>query len=487
MPGRNSPRHASFVRLLNRTLFPTDVSRRLMTSSATPLNTPSKRPAAVESIERRRETIEEHEPRNIVVLAGYQVLLRMAWIFKTESVIMPAVVDTISGAGWVRGCLPVLNRIGQSIPPLFMAERLRNSHLKYRWLFITTLMGAAIFAMLALIWFVVEQKRQPLMTVVFLLLYTLFFGITGVNQLAIGTVQGKLVRAHRRGRLMTISGIVGSIVAVTAAGVLLTRWLSLPDHTGYTWIFAFVAAGFVAAALLLKTLIEPPDEQVSTPRRTPRHHFSSAWQVYRQDRSFRRAANVGMLFIGSILLFPHYRWLAAEQLNTGSTDMVGWVIAQNLGVGFFSPIFGTIADRHGNRIVMRLEIFAGALVPLLAIIMASGLVPDGGDWYWIVFAFLGLVPVTIKTIFNYTLELADETEHPRYLSTMRICFAVPFVISPLAGLLLDLFPEEAKFTGVCILFGTVSLLMLIGGFLTFRMAEPRHRPVDATELPIVRG
>ncbi|MCA9077099.1 MAG: MFS transporter [Planctomycetaceae bacterium] len=458
-----------------------------MSPSATSLRSPNEHTAEESLSEDRREMIEADEPRNILVLAGYQVLLRMAWIFKTESVIMPAVVDTISGAGWVRGCLPVLNRVGQSIPPLFMAERLRNSHLKYRWLYITTLMGAAIFALLALIWFLVEQKRQPMMTLAFLLLYTLFFGVTGVNQLAIGTVQGKLVRANRRGRLMTISGIVGSIAAVTAAGFLLTRWLAMPDNTGYAWIFAFVAGGFVAAALLLKWLIEPPDERIATPRRTPRHHFSSAWQVYRQDRSFRRAANVGMLFIGSILLFPHYRWVAAEQLGTSSTDMVGWVIAQNLGVGFFSPIFGTIADRHGNRIVMRLEIFAGAMVPLLAIIMASGFVPNGGDWYWIVFAFLGLVPVTIKTIFNYTLELADETEHPRYLSTMRICFAVPFVISPLAGLLLDLFPADSKFTGVGILFGTVSCLMLIGGILTFRMAEPRHRPVDATELPVVRG
>ncbi len=458
-----------------------------MPSSATPLAPPSDRPAAVGSSDERRELLDEHEPRNIVVLAAYQVMQRVAWIFKTESVIMPAVVDAISGAGWVRGCLPFLNHVGQSIPPLFLAERLRNCRLKHRWLFVTTLMGAGIFAILSLVWFVIEEKRQPGMTVAFLLLYTLFFGITGVNQLAIGTVQGKLVRAHRRGRLMTIAGFVGSIAAVTAAALLLTQWLALPNNTGYTWVFAFTAGGFALAAVLVWGVIEPPDELVVTPRRTPRHHFSSAWQVYRQDRSFRRAANVGMLFIGSILLFPHYRWLAADQLDTSNTDMVSWVIAQNLGVGVFSPISGMLADRRGNRIVMRLQIFAGALVPLSALVMASGHVPNGGRWYWIVFALLGLVPVTIKTIFNYTLELADESEHPRYLSTMRICFAVPFVISPLAGLLLDVFPAESRYTGVCLLFGTVSLLLFIGGILTFRMAEPRHHPVDTTELPLVRG
>ncbi|MCA9026630.1 MAG: MFS transporter [Planctomycetaceae bacterium] len=458
-----------------------------MSSSATPVTSPSDRPAEVGPGGERRELIESHEPRNIIVLAAFQVMLRVGWIFKTESVIMPAVVDAISGAGWVRGCLPVLNRVGQSLPPLFLAERLRNSRLKRRWLFTTTLMGAGIFAILAIIWATVDEKRQPLMTVGFLMLYTLFFGITGVNQLAIGTVQGKLVRAHRRGRLMTIYGIIGSIGAVTAAAILLTRWLAIPENRGYTWIFAFVAGGFVVAALSLLALFEPPDEYVVTPRRTPRHHFSNAWQVYRHDRSFRRAANVSMLFIGSVLLFPHYRWLAADQLGTSSTDMVGWVIAQNIGVGLFSPVFGTIADRHGNRIVMRLEIFLGALVPLLAILMASGLVPHGGDYYWIVFVFLGLVPVTIRTIINYTLELADETEQPRYLSTMHICLAIPFVVSPLAGLWLDVFPDESKYTGVCVLFGAVSLLMTIGGFLTFRMAEPRHLPIDVTQLPDTPG
>ncbi len=458
-----------------------------MPSSATPPASQIELPGGVDSNRGRRELIEAHEPRNIVMLAGFEVTQRVAWIFKTESVIIPAVIDIISGAGWVRGCLPVLNRLGQSIPPLFLAERLRNSRLKHHWLFVTTLLGAAIFAILSLLWSLVEDKRQPLMTVAFLLLYALFFGSTGVNQLAVGTVQGKLIRAHRRGRLLTIAGLVGSLAAITAALLFLTRWLQMPDNTGFTWIFAFTACGFAFAALLLVGLFEPPDEQIATPRRTPRHHFSAAWQLYRQDRSFRRAANVGMLFMGSMLLFPHYRWLAAEQLGTGSLDMVEWVIAQNIGVGVFSPLSGMLADRHGNRMVMRLQIFLAALVPLLALVMASGWVPHAGESFWIVFVFLGLVPVSIKTIFNYTLELAEEAEHPRYLSTMRICFAVPFVISPLAGLLLDLFPGESRLTGACLLFGTVSLLLMLGGVLTFRMAEPRHHLVDTTELPNVRG
>jgi hypothetical protein len=448
---------------------------------------PSRTPEEVTANLARRVEIEQREPRNILAMAAHEILLRTAWIFKTESVIIPAVVDTISGAGWVRGCLPVLNRVGQSFVPMLFAERLRDSRLKRRPLLITSLLMAVPFYLLAILWWAIEDKQQSWMVAMFLCLYVIFFAVAGLNQLSNGTVQGKLIRADRRGRLLSLAGIVGSITAITAAALLMRPWLELPDGAGYTRIFAFTATGFVAAGLMTLLICEPADEHVQTPHRTLRDHVGSAWSVYRDDASFRRAANVGMLFVGAVMLFPHYRWLAATRLNTRDVDMAWWVIAQNLGVGVLSLISGIIADRHGNRLVMRLQIFAAAAVPLLALLLAGPFAQIGARWYWIVFLWLGVVPITLKTVFNYTLELADEHQHPRYLSTMRICFAVPFILSPLAGLWLDLFPEAQRFTAVCALFGFVSLLIFTGGLLTFGMEEPRHRPVDTSELPPVRG
>ena len=435
----------------------------------------------------RSETIERSEPRNIVVLAAHEVLVRVAWIFKTESVIMPAVVDAISGAGWVRGCLPVLNRIGQSVAPMLLAERLRDSRLKRRSLMVTSLCMAVPFYGLALLWWLVADKQQSWLVALFLVVYVLFFAFVGLHQLASGTVQGKLIRADRRGRLLSLSGIVGSSCAILAAWLLMIPWLSMADGAGYVWIFTFTASGFFVAAFVTLLIAEPADHDVHTPHRTLRDHVGLAWSVYRGDRSFRRAANVGMLFIGAIMLFPHYRWLAAERLGSRDVDMAWWVIAQNAGVGVLSLLSGTIADRYGNRLAMRIQIFASALIPLLALVMAGPLAYLGAGWYWVVFLCLGLTPITLKTVFNYTLELVDEPQHPRYLSTMRICFAVPFVFSPLAGLWLDLFPPERQFTAVCWLFGFVSLLIFLGGLMTFGMEEPRHRPVDTSELPRLRG
>ncbi|HID75426.1 MAG TPA: hypothetical protein EYP56_05445, partial [Planctomycetaceae bacterium] len=66
-----------------------------------------------------RAEIERCEARNLLLLATHQIVFRIGWVFKTESVIMPAFVDLVAGPGWVRGCLPVLNRLGQSVPPVF--------------------------------------------------------------------------------------------------------------------------------------------------------------------------------------------------------------------------------------------------------------------------------------------------------------------------------------------------------------------------------
>jgi hypothetical protein len=59
---------------------------------------------------------EQNESKNLGILAVQLIIMRIGWIFKTESVIIPHVLDVISGnAAWARGFLPVLNRLGQSL------------------------------------------------------------------------------------------------------------------------------------------------------------------------------------------------------------------------------------------------------------------------------------------------------------------------------------------------------------------------------------
>jgi MFS family permease len=176
-----------------------------------------------------------------------------------------------------------------------------------------------------------------------------------------------------------------------------------------------------------------------------------------------------MCFITAILLFPHYQWLGREKLGATNADLTVWVVAQNISVGAFSPLIGMVADRRGNRLATRIVVLLSALTPLLAVVLTSRFVgaEAGRRWYWLTFALLGLCPLTLRTLSNYTLELVEDAQHSRYLSTMTVCFAVPFVFAPLVGWLVDALPYQWSFIAV-------SATIAAGGVLTWWMPEPRE-------------
>ena len=414
------------------------------------------------------EEIRQREPRNLLVLSAHYIALRIGWVFKTESVIMPAFLDAIAGAGWIRGCLPILNRFGQSVPPVMLASRLTSFPRKKWALLGTTLMMAVPFLILSTILFTVGPEQQVWLPVVFLGLYAVFFTATGLNQLAVGTIQGKLIRAARRGRLMAIAGIVGSVVSILCVWFIMRRWLLLPDQ-GFGYIFAFTGIGFVVSALICLAISEPALE-ASRRSSQRRHPFVDAWRLFRKDRHFRRFAIVAMLFVTSQTLFPHYQALGRDRPSQwDELDLMIWVIAQNAAVGIFAIVSGTIADSLGNRLAVRLQVFCVALTPLLALILVSESFETGPDLFWLTFFLLGMTPVTFRTLTNYVLEISKHDDHPRYISTLKLCMAIPFLFSPLIGLLVDV-------VGFAAVFLTISCLVTLGGLLTFRMAEPRHNP-----------
>ena len=439
-----------------------------------------------------RETqVRQLEPHNLLALSAYSVLLRFAWIFKTESVIIPAFLDSIAGAGWLRGCLPVLNRFGQSLPPIFFARRLREARVK-KWSLLGTSAGLG-FSMIAVaaLWMLTDDKRNAWLPPLFLLLYLIFFASNGLNQQVFGTLQGKLIRADRRGELLGLSGIGGSVASIIGAWFLLQYWLNLPDR-GFGYIFGFSGLGFLVAGATCFFVKEPHDvrqvpnlaaldsAQAGGPVENLPHEdggLRASFRLVRDDHDFRRLAIVAMLFISIQLLFPHFQALGQQHV---APDQIGfqlmlWVIAQNAAVGLFSWVSGKLADRFGNRLSLRLQIFGTASVPLLALLFASGV----GDWgpkhFWITFFFLGLTPVTIKTLTNYALEMTEPARHPLYVATLHACLAVPFIFSPLVGWLVDLLGFERVFVGV-------SGVILLGWLASLRLAEPRHSQVARLDL-----
>ena len=363
----------------------------------------------------------EIQRHNFLIMALYQISLRCGWIFKTESIVMPAFLDALGVSAWVRGFLPLLNRFGQSVPPMLLSSDVRAARYKKTIVCITMLLFAVCFFAIAVIWSVSAGGQW--MPAVFLLIYALFFMVVGVHNLAARAVQGKLIRANRRGRLMLVGNVFGAIASVGLAYWLFPKWLPAEGPHNFFGLFAFASGMFVVSAFIALVVIEPEDPTYKATRRLHKAWYD-AKQTFRDDPRFRRIALVGALANTSIMLFPHYQPIAKAYLQLSLDNLMPWVIAQNLGMAAFSIVLGPIADVRGNRTVLRLLLIIMIATPLMTLLLIHQ--PDwGGDYFWIIFILVGMTPFSIGILFNYTLELTEPENHPRYLATLGLVVALP--------------------------------------------------------------
>lgn len=383
---------------------------------------------------------------------------------------MPAVLDVIGGSGWLRGCLPMLNRLGQSLPPMLASDRVRGAKLKKLGLFATTSTMGVCFLLLAAIWAITEGAKSWWLPVVFLLIYGVFFTATGINMVILNTISGKLIRVDRRGRLSLLGTVIGASVAVVCGWYFLDRWLV--DGSGvdggranFEMIFLVTGITFLGAAVVGLFLREAPDEDLIR-RRGGRDLLMAAYEIFQADRNFRRLAIIAALFGMSLTLFPHYQRLGRDRLDLGLSALIPWVLAQNIGAALFSIPTGWLADRYGNRLVLKLIMVVLCIAPLLALAIAWSDELQSA-WFTIVFGLLGLTPVAMRFLNNYTLEIATRDEHPSYLSTLAFAMAAPpILLSPLIGALIDS-------VGFELIFAIVTGCVFVGWLLVFTLSEPR--------------
>jgi len=413
------------------------------------------------------------EACNTFWLECYQILLRVGWIFKTETIIMPAVLDAVVDSGLLRGLLPVLNRGGQSVPPLLFSAALARRPLKKWTLVRTSLAMAACFALLAGAWTLLQGSRRELLAGLFLVLYAAFSTANGLNQLVLAAVQGKLVPVTRRGRAMLVSATLGSALAIVAALWLLGPWLAMED--GFPLIFTATAAFFALAALFPMLLDERPDAagDASHPGVRGPAAFRAGlrdWQrLLATDRGLVRLAVVAACFSTVIMLFPHYQAFARDRLGSPLGALLTWVIVQNAATGVVSLFAGPLCDQRGTQVVLVWLVALSASTPL--IVTGLSLLPHATavHWFWIVYVPLGLNPVALKVFTNYALELAPTAgEHPRYVSIVGVALAAPFVVSPLVGMAVDLL-------GFRHVFVAGAAVIASGAAVAAWLPEPRRR------------
>lgn len=420
------------------------------------------------------------EIRNMFCFVIYQVLIRIGWIFKTETVIMPAILDAVADSGFLRGLLPILNRAGQSMTQLLASGRLSRLKLQ-KWVLVgTSLSMAACFAALSLAWVSLEAFYPSLLSALFLFLYGMFSISNGLNQLVAASLQGKLISPARRGRLMLVSVTMGSIVAVSVAIVFLGPWLE--TKADFYKIFAASSLFFMFGAAVPIFFYEPALDVTAKLRNNVEDSKRPLWRRVQEsgrrwktllviNRDLVQLCLVAASFSAALIIFPHYQAFARERFAVESSSLITWVIVQNIATGLVSLVAGPVSDQQGTRIVLIWLVFLSSLTPITVLILS--LLPSSvaTNLFWLVYLPLGLNPITLKIITNYTLELAPKmSDQAHYVSIVGVALATPFLLSPVVGVAVDCI-------GFLPVFICGAAAILLSAVAATKLPEPRFRHV----------
>ena len=262
-----------------------------------------------------------------------------------------------------------------------------------------------------------------------------------------------------------MSIIIGGTIAVACAWFLLRTWLSA-ESGKFELVFGFTGLLFVIASLVSLTLEEDRDSEKGVIEKSI-PLLKSSLKTVLHDANFGRLMIVAAMFGMGMVLTPHYQTLARERLDVDFRSLIPWVIAQHIGASLITVPMGWLADRLGNRIVLQILMIALCATPVLGIVLSwSG--AYGQALYPVVFFLLGLTPITLRFLTNYTLEVTDRAKHPLYLSTLGMFISIPVIATSLLfGALVDFAGFEAVFLAG---FG----FLMFGLITTFRLKEPRH-------------
>ena len=407
-----------------------------------------------------------HFRRNFIVLAFAAIVKRAGWIFKTESVIMPGFVYTLTDSAATRGVLPLISRFGRSLPQFFVAHWVNRLKRKWPVFLAASLVAVMAWGALSCVILIFPGASSRLILIIFFLAYAIHWIANGSATLIEGVLHGKLIPADRRGRLLAASNTTGCILAIVAVYLLLGGWLDR-GSSGYGMAFGMTAALFLISAVSILALKETPDIP-DQERETFGDFVANSVTIIVEDRNFRRLIYVLCMFHAFRFLFPHYTAFGVESLGLKDRSFVSFLIAQNAVNAIGSLTMGYVADRKGNKMVLGILMAAAGCVPLLAMGIASLPASLGGRIYWLVFACIGVAPILMRIIVNYVLEICPREQHSQYLGTLNLILVLPTIASPLVGYAIDRFSFPPVFTAC-------SIVIFCGALLSLGLDEPRHQ------------
>lgn len=322
----------------------------------------------------------------------------------------------------------------------------------------TAFLGMALFTLL---W----ARENPLLLLVSLFGWVFLFSFSGgFAGLAYADIMGKMVPRGSRGRLYATKQFVSSL-ALLLGGILVARLLaleSLPYPSNYALLLAIGGVGLFVAALAFWFISEEPAERGMEAKESFWQFIRKVPEIVRGDRAFLRFILAANLSSVSLMLLPFYILFAQDAFQLGPEWVGRFLILQTVGVILSNLVWGYLSHRRGSRVVVRVCILTGGMVPLMALLLR----PLGPESFALVFLLVGFVMSGRKVGFEpYLLDLAPEDRRTVYVGINGTLNFSMILLPALSGLLIDAL-------GFTLTFGMTVVVMAVAYLLLGAPKEP---------------
>ena len=388
---------------------------------------------------------------------GYSTVLPTMAQALSNSEPFVGLVTTIWSGMWLLPQLPA----GR-----WMADRTYKKPVLIRAAFISRV-GLLLLALALLI------NLSPALLVILLpLAIGLFRGMDGVAAVAWFDVISKMFPPRVRGKILGWTQSVAFATQFMAAFVV--AWALGITGPVYPYNYALLvglAGLFVFISwIALLFFVEPPGDvadNVSARLSIGAH----ARHILASDRSFRLNA-IGRLLIGAVGLATPFYVLQATQVLKVPTDTIGlFLAAQTVGGVVSSLICGSLSQRYGSPVVIRITMALALLPPVLALLL-NFFARDNATLATlgmvVIFAALGATDGSFLLGFlQHLLDIAPPAERTAYTGLSNTIGGLTVIAPTIGGVLLQATSFQALFF--------VTAIFPIAGLLV-ALRIPRVRP-----------
>ncbi|PKQ05321.1 MAG: MFS transporter [Alphaproteobacteria bacterium HGW-Alphaproteobacteria-12] len=407
--------------------------------------------------------IETNLPRNYVANLAHGLLGQTGFRLINAPTFVPAYIFLLSGSEFMVGLALAAQWIGASASSIFGATLIEHrKRVLPMGLLIGWGMRAGVLG-LALGGFFLPPHWALVTAVGFLCLFGLFNGMQAV---IFNTLMSKVIPLRLRGRL---TGFRNFSAGLTAAGV---AWLGgkyfIEGHAlgnGYatTFLAAFV---LTSLGLSLLMLVREPEPPTIRPRAKLWGRVRQIPAMLREDPALARFyLAAGMAALGTMAV-PFYILYAGERIGLSGTTLGILTTAFLLAQTGTNLVWGTIADRFGNRIVFMMSVGIWAL-SILLLLNTGGL-----TGLTIVFAGLGAGQGGfMNSNQNIIVEFGARDDLPMRIALLNTATSLMQAAGPLLG---GVIAHELSFTA---LFSLAIAVLAASVIIMFFVDEPRKRRI----------